>query len=149
MTTTRHRKKMARERPPAGTTLQGRFKGETRTATIVEAQDLPAGKAVEYEGGRYTSLSAAAKAIPATPSMAGCSGSSLSRTSSSRPHRRQCRPPGAPCLAAGLFRETPAHHNARGRPRHLIISQIRPHSPQIRLTSSPDRVTCTHTPYRM
>jgi hypothetical protein len=63
MTTKRHRKKMARELPPVGTTLQGRFKGETRTATIVEAQDLPAGKAVEYEGGRYTSLSAAAKAI--------------------------------------------------------------------------------------
>ena len=63
MTTKRHRKKMARELPPVGTTLQGRFKGETRTATIVEAQDLPAGKAVDYEGGRYTSLSAAAKAI--------------------------------------------------------------------------------------
>ena len=63
MTTKRHRKKMARELPPVGTTLQGRFKGETRTATIVEAQDLPAGKAVEYEGGRYTSLSAAARAI--------------------------------------------------------------------------------------
>ena len=40
MTTKRHRKKMARELPPVGTTLQGRFKGETRTATIVEAQDL-------------------------------------------------------------------------------------------------------------
>ena len=63
MTTKRHRKKTARELPPVGTTLQGRFKGETRTATIVEAQDLPAGKAVDYEGGRYTSLSAAAKAI--------------------------------------------------------------------------------------
>ena len=63
MTTKRHRKKMARELPPVGTTLQGRFKGETRTATIVEAQDLPAGKAVQYEGGRYPSLSAAAKAI--------------------------------------------------------------------------------------
>ena len=63
MTTKRHRKKMARELPPVGTTLQGRVKGETRTVTIVEAQDLPAGKAVQYEGGRYTSLSAAARAI--------------------------------------------------------------------------------------
>jgi len=63
MTTKRHRKKMARELPPVGTTLHGRSKGETRTATIVEAQDLPAGKAVQYEGGRYPSLSAAAKAI--------------------------------------------------------------------------------------
>jgi hypothetical protein len=63
MTTKRHRKKTARELPPVGTTLQGRFKGETRTATTVEAEDLSAGKAVEYEGGRYTSLSAAARAI--------------------------------------------------------------------------------------
>ena len=63
MTTMRHRKTIARELPPLGTTLQGRFKGETRTATIVEAQDLPAGKAVEYEGGRYTSLSTASRAI--------------------------------------------------------------------------------------
>ena len=52
MTTKRHRKKMARELPPVGTTLQGRFKDETRTATIVEAQDLPAGKAVEYAAKR-------------------------------------------------------------------------------------------------
>lgn len=63
MSTKRHRKKIARELPPVGTTLQGRFKCETRTATIVEAQDLPAGKAVEYEGKRYTSLSTAARAI--------------------------------------------------------------------------------------
>ena len=63
MTTKRHRKKMARELPPVGTTLQGRFKGQIRTATIVEAQDLPVGKAVGYEGGRYTSLSTAARAI--------------------------------------------------------------------------------------
>ena len=72
MTTKRHRKKIARELPPVGTTLQGRFKGQTRTATIVEAQDVPAGKAVEYEGSRYTSLSAAARppatATPASPS---------------------------------------------------------------------------------
>jgi len=65
MTTKRHRKKIARELPPVGTTLQGRFKSETRTATIVEAKDLPAGKAVEYQGNRYTSLSAAARAITA------------------------------------------------------------------------------------
>jgi hypothetical protein len=63
MTTKRHRSKIARELPPAGTTPQERFKGETRTATIVGAQDLPAGKAVQYEGSRYTSLSAAARAI--------------------------------------------------------------------------------------
>jgi len=67
MTTKRHRKKIARELPPVGTTLQGRFKGETRTATIVEAQDLPAGRAVQYERDRYTSLSAAARAISGHP----------------------------------------------------------------------------------
>jgi hypothetical protein len=67
MTTKRHRKKIARELPPVGTTLQGRFKGETRTATIVEAKDLPVGKAVEYEGKRYISLSAAARAITGYP----------------------------------------------------------------------------------
>jgi len=38
--------------PPVATALPGRFKGETRTATIVEAQDLPAGKAVEYAAKR-------------------------------------------------------------------------------------------------
>jgi hypothetical protein len=32
MTTKRHRKKIARELPPVGTTLDGRFKGEARTA---------------------------------------------------------------------------------------------------------------------
>jgi len=37
MTTKRHSKKMARELPPVGTTLQGRFKGETRTATMVSS----------------------------------------------------------------------------------------------------------------
>ena len=63
MTTKRHRKKIARELPPVGTILQGRFKGETRTATVVEAKDVPTGRVVEYEGTRYRSLSAAAKAI--------------------------------------------------------------------------------------
>jgi len=63
MTTKRHRKKMARELPPVGTTLQGRFKGETRTATVVEAKDVPTGRVVEYEDTHYRSLSAAAKAI--------------------------------------------------------------------------------------
>lgn len=67
MTTKRQRKKIARELPPVGTALTGRFKGETRTATIVEAKDFPAGRAVEYEGSRYTSLSAAARAITGHP----------------------------------------------------------------------------------
>lgn len=44
MTTKRHRKRIARELPPVGTNLQGKFKGETYTATIVEAEGLPAGR---------------------------------------------------------------------------------------------------------
>ena len=63
MTTERHRQKIDRELPPTGTTLTGRFKGQTYSATIVEAEDSPTGKAVEYDGKRYASLSAAAKAI--------------------------------------------------------------------------------------
>jgi hypothetical protein len=63
MTTERHRKKTARGLPPAGSTLQGRFKGETYTAIIVEAERLPAGTGVSLGGNLYPSLSAAAKAI--------------------------------------------------------------------------------------
>ena len=63
MTTKRRRQKIARKLPPAGTTLTGRFKGQTYSATIVEAEDVPAGRTVEYDGERYPSLSAAAKAI--------------------------------------------------------------------------------------
>jgi hypothetical protein len=39
MTTERHRQKIDRELPPTGTTLTGRFKGQTYSATIVEAED--------------------------------------------------------------------------------------------------------------
>ncbi len=63
MTTKRHRKKIARELPPTGTTLQGSFRGETYTATIVEANGLPAGRGVRFGEELYASLSAAAKAI--------------------------------------------------------------------------------------
>ena len=63
MTTKRHRKKIARELPPAGTTLQGRFKGQTYTATIVETEGLPTPRGVSFGDNIYPSLSAAAKAI--------------------------------------------------------------------------------------
>ena len=63
MTTKRHRQKIARGLPPAGSTFSAKFKGQTYSATIVEAEDVPAGRMVEYDGERYTSLSAAAKAI--------------------------------------------------------------------------------------
>ena len=63
MTTKRHRRKIARELPPAGTTLQGKFKGETYTTTVVEAEGLPTGKGVRFGDNLYPSLSAAAKGI--------------------------------------------------------------------------------------
>ncbi len=67
MVTKRHRKKIARELPPAGTTLQGRFRGETHTATIVEMEGLPSGRGVKLGDDLYPSLSAAAKAITGHP----------------------------------------------------------------------------------
>ena len=67
MTTKRLRKKIARELPPPGTTFTGRFKGESYAATIVEAEDLPAGRAVKYGDQLFASLSAAAKAVTGHP----------------------------------------------------------------------------------
>jgi len=55
--------KIERKLPPAGTTLSATFKGQTYAATIVEAEDFAEGRAVEYEGVGYRSLSSAAKAI--------------------------------------------------------------------------------------
>jgi hypothetical protein len=63
VTTKHHRQKIARDLPALGTTLTGRFKGQTYSATIVAAEDSPTGKAVEHNGKRYTSPSAAAKAV--------------------------------------------------------------------------------------
>ena len=63
MTTKRPRKKIARGLPPVGTTLAGRFKGKTYTATVVEAEALPAGRGVKLGEDLYPSLTAAARAI--------------------------------------------------------------------------------------
>ena len=63
MTSKRQRKKIARQLPPVGTTLTATHKGEPHTATVVEAKDRPAGRAVEYGGQLFASLSAAAKAV--------------------------------------------------------------------------------------
>ena len=67
MTTKRQRKKIARELPPVGTTLTGRSRGQSHTAVIVEANDRPAGRAVEYGDQLFPSLSAAAKAVTGHP----------------------------------------------------------------------------------
>jgi hypothetical protein len=63
MTTKRHGKKVARELPPAGTTLQGRFRGENYSATIVEAEGLRVGRGVKFGEDIYPSLSTAARTI--------------------------------------------------------------------------------------
>jgi hypothetical protein len=63
MTSKRQRKKMARQLPPVGTTLAATYKGEPHTATVVEAKDRPAGRAVKYGDELFVSLSAAAKAV--------------------------------------------------------------------------------------
>ena len=66
MTVKHRRKKMAHELPPAGTVLQGRFKGETYTAIIVEAEGS-SGKRIRLGDHLYPSLSSAAKAITGHP----------------------------------------------------------------------------------
>ena len=46
MTAKRQRRAIGRQLPPEGTTLTATYKGEAYTATIVEAKDRPAGRAV-------------------------------------------------------------------------------------------------------
>jgi hypothetical protein len=63
MTAKRQRRAIARQLPPEGTTLTATYKGEAYTATIVEAKDRPAGRAVKYGDQLFPSLSAAASAV--------------------------------------------------------------------------------------
>ncbi len=67
MVTKRHRKKIARELPRVGTTLNGRLRGETYTAVIAESEGLPGGRGIKLGDDLYPSLSAAAKAITGHP----------------------------------------------------------------------------------
>jgi hypothetical protein len=60
---TKSRGGKARELPPVGTALSAKHKGKSYSATIVEAKDRPAGRAVQYGEQVFTSLSAAGKAI--------------------------------------------------------------------------------------
>jgi hypothetical protein len=55
------RERLARELPPVGTRLSARYRGEEVSAEVVSAEDDA--QAVECQGARYRSLSAAAKAI--------------------------------------------------------------------------------------
>ena len=67
MTAKRQRKSIARELPAVGTTLTAKYKGQAYTAEIVEAKELPAGKAVKYGNEVFSSLSAAGKAVTGHP----------------------------------------------------------------------------------
>lgn len=59
----RSRTRIPRDLPPKGTTLMGRYRGRELSVEIVDAGGDPAERAVECEGRRYSSLSAAARAI--------------------------------------------------------------------------------------
>jgi len=66
MTSTRRRKgagARARELPAIGTALSARHKGKSYTATIIEAKDARAGRALRSGEQLFDSLSAAGKAI--------------------------------------------------------------------------------------
>jgi len=67
MTNKRQRKKIARQLPPVGITLTGRFRGQAHTAVIAEAKDRSAGRAVKYGDQLFPSLSAAGKAVTGHP----------------------------------------------------------------------------------
>jgi len=53
----------ARELPPVGTELVGRYRGEEVSARIVADEERSGAPAVECRGSRHRSLSAAARAI--------------------------------------------------------------------------------------
>jgi len=52
-----------RELPPAGTRLSGRYRGQEFIAEVVTAEGGEGARVLEFQGARYASLSAAAKAI--------------------------------------------------------------------------------------
>ena len=53
----------ARELPPVGTELVGRYRGQEVSARIVTDDDRAGAPAVECRGTRYRSLGAAARAV--------------------------------------------------------------------------------------
>ena len=53
----------ARELPPTGTRLSGRYRGQEFIAEVVTAEGGEGTRVLEFQGARYASLSAAAKAI--------------------------------------------------------------------------------------
>lgn len=63
----RARAKIDREIPAIGTVLIGKFKGVPYRAKIVKDAGSQNGKAIEYSGVKYSSMTAAAKAITKQP----------------------------------------------------------------------------------
>lgn len=63
----RKRTKIVRELPAVGTILLGKFMGAPYKAKIVNDRSNSSGKAVEYSGVKYPSMTAAAKAITQQP----------------------------------------------------------------------------------
>ncbi len=63
----RMRQKIPRKLPEIGTKLIGKFKGTKYIAKIVIDKSSSSGKAVEYSGKKYRSMTAAAKSITQQP----------------------------------------------------------------------------------
>lgn len=63
----RARRKIVRYLPSVGTKLLGKFFGKTYSAKIVSDKTTASGKAVEYNGVKYPSMTSAAKAITRQP----------------------------------------------------------------------------------
>ncbi len=63
MTRKRERRRVARELPPVGTTLTATYRGQSHTAEIVDAKELPARRGVKYREEVFSSLSAAGRAV--------------------------------------------------------------------------------------
>lgn len=59
----RKRKNIERELPPVGTALTGKFMGTAYKAKIIKDKNSTSGRAIEYDGNIYQSMTAAAKAI--------------------------------------------------------------------------------------
>ena len=60
---TRKKQRYARQLPPVGTKLQGKFKGRDYFAKVVEAPYLKEGKGISYEGKIFSTMTAAATEI--------------------------------------------------------------------------------------
>jgi len=63
----RIRRKIVRKLPPINSKLTGKFKGLIYKAKIVSDKSEPTGKAIEYAGAKYGSMTAAAQAITKQP----------------------------------------------------------------------------------